>query len=240
MTPKVARDEGPRSPKLAGRRRADHSRPVRPLFLLGLAFVLLGCGSSSPPPSKVAPSPTPRADSRPARPANTLYRDEVNEGVKLGMGRFLALVDVQTVKRADDTGREWFEGYQIVTLRPAQAWLSFDIVPGDMITKVNGASVEHYDYLIPMFEALVTANDLRVEMVRNGQPRTLVIPIVERGGTSSSSAAKSAAPSASSGGVPKSAAPSASSGGVPKSAAPSASDKPVPAASKPKKSGSGT
>lgn len=186
----------------------------------------------------------------PTRPANTVYRDEVKAAVAAGMARFLSSVEVEALTDVDEAGERRFLGFTVLTLRPAAAWLSFDIVPGDVITRVNGVSVSHYDYLLPMFEGLGSASELRVEMLRGGKPKTLVISILDRGGGSSAvespspsadSAAKNPAPSGSA--QASAAAPSPSSDapatGASEAQKMPASDEPktlpVPAASKTKK-----
>jgi hypothetical protein len=161
---------------------------VRAPLLLGLVLVLVGCGSSSPPPSSPPKLANFQKDTTPSRPANTLYRDEVKAAVAEGMARFLTLVEVEALTDVDEVGDKRFIGFTVLTLRPAGPWLLFDIVPGDVVTRVNGVSVSHYDYLLPVFDALGSANELRVEMLRGGKPRTLVIPIVERGGSASTKA----------------------------------------------------
>ncbi len=113
------------------------------------------------------------------------------------MGHFLQYLEVEPVTAPLDAGRVKFVGYRIVALRPASAWLRFSVGPGDVITHVNGASVEHYDYLLPVFEALPTAPELKVELLRDGEPRILTVALVERGAPKGAGAAVTAAPTTS-------------------------------------------
>jgi len=73
-----------------------------------------------------------------------------------------------------------FEGFQIVALRPANAWLSFDFAPGDILTHINGVSVEHYATWYNQFEALPKAEQIRVDLIRDGKPKTITVRIVDR------------------------------------------------------------
>jgi len=180
-----------------------HSRPVSVPRLLFTAALLVACGSNPPPPKAQKALPPPSAGAaEPSRAPNTLYRDEVKSAVARGMGHFLQHLEVEPVTAALDAGRTKFVGYRIVALRPASAWLRFSLGPGDVITHVNGASVEHYDYLLPVFEALPNAPELKVELLRDGEPRVLSIALVEHG-RASASAAAGTAPPANSASTPK-------------------------------------
>jgi S1-C subfamily serine protease len=73
-----------------------------------------------------------------------------------------------------------FEGFQIVALRPANDWLTFDFAPGDVLTHINGVSVEHYSTWYNQFEALPKAEQIRVDLLRDGKPKTIIVRIVDR------------------------------------------------------------
>ncbi len=116
----------------------------------------------------------------PTRPQSTLYREEVMAAVQAGLGHFLQRVDVRAVTQPDDSGRRVFVGFEILSLRPALEWLAFDFAPGDIVTKIDGVSVEHYNSVIPLFDGLVAKDRFEVALVRAGQPKTVVINIRER------------------------------------------------------------
>ena len=126
------------------------------------------------PKPAAAPAPAPR-------PNNTLYRDEVQAAARAGLGHLFELVELEPKGDLDSQGRMTsFNGFQIVTLRPASKWLSFDFAPGDILTHINGVSVEHYSTWIEQFEALAKADEIRVDLIRDGQPKTVTIKITDR------------------------------------------------------------
>jgi len=149
-----------------------------------LACLLVACGGSAQN-TVVTPAAKPKTVepvlAAPARPSNTLYRDEVENAKRAGLGHFFELVDLEPKGDVDGQGRlSGFQGFQIVTLRPAAQWLSFDFAPGDILTHINGVSVEHYSTWFEQFEALSTADQLRVDLIRDGKPKAVVVKIVER------------------------------------------------------------
>ena len=98
-----------------------------------------------------------------------------------GLGHFFEHIELEPRGEIDDNGRMVsFEGFQIVALRPADAWLSFDFAPGDVLTHVNGVSVEHYSTWYNQFEAIPKAEQIRVDLIRDGNPKTIIIHIVDR------------------------------------------------------------
>ena len=165
-----------------------------------LTCLLVACGGSSQP-TAVTPAPKARvaepAPTAPARPSNTLYRDEVENAKRTGLGHFFELVDLEPKGDIDGQGRlSGFKGFQIVTLRPAAQWLLFDFAPGDILTHINGVSVEHYSTWFEQFEALSTADQLRVDLIRDGNPKTVIVKIVERSKSSAGGVALQPAASA--------------------------------------------
>jgi len=145
-------------------------------------FVACG-GGSRPAATAVATQRKVEAQPpKPTRPQNTLYRDEVETAKRAGLGRVFQLIDLEPKGDLDNRGRMTdFKGFQIVALRPANEWLAFDFAPGDMLTHLNGVSVEHYSTWFEQFEALSTATQIQVDLVRDGKPKTVVVKIVTRG-----------------------------------------------------------
>jgi S1-C subfamily serine protease len=114
------------------------------------------------------------------RTKNVLYRDEVELAVKAGLGMFLQSIDLRARLRKDDVGRDVFTGFEITGMRPAEAWFSFDLAPGDVVTHVNGAFVEHYNDWIPIFESLPERDKIEIKLLRNGEPATVTVRIEAR------------------------------------------------------------
>jgi type II secretory pathway component PulC len=96
------------------------------------------------------------------------------EVVQAGLGRFLQKVDVEP---SFASGR--FQGFRIVELRPGAFWQDVDLRPGDVVLRVNGMPIERETQAYDAFQSLRTANELRVEYLRAGQPRALVYPILD-------------------------------------------------------------
>jgi type II secretory pathway component PulC len=136
--------------------------------------IVSGCGSGKaalPPASSVKPVPRATAE----RPRTKLDKSEVVAVVQQGLGRFLQKVEVEP---SFVQGR--FQGFRIVRLRPAEFWQGVDLKPGDVVLKVNGLPIERETQAYDAFQTLRTASELRVDYLREEQPRALVYPIIER------------------------------------------------------------
>ncbi len=113
----------------------------------------------------------------PARPPGVLYRDDVNHTVDEGLGYFLQRVTVEP----EVIGGK-FQGFRVVDLRPAEYWTSVDLMPGDVVTAVNGLPIERDIDAYQAFQGLRTASELRVTLYRGGAKRELSFAIVDRSG----------------------------------------------------------
>lgn len=157
-------------------------------YLLPAFGILMGCGAVPLELPKLPPSVIRGTLVAESRPPSTIYRDELERAVQRGLGHFLQQVDLRAATRTDDIGRRAFVGFEILALRPATDWFAFDFVPGDVITQIDGVSVEHYDTVIPMFEGLLSKNKFDVVLLRSGQRQVVSITIVERQSVRSQSA----------------------------------------------------
>jgi len=135
-----------------------------------------------------------------------LWREDVDRVVEAGLGRFLQQVAVEA--RLDDGA---FVGWEIRDLRPPEAWTSVDLLPGDVVTSVNGLPLEREDQAFDAFQGLLKASELRVTYLRAGETRELLFRILPRGRAVASPAAASARPPASAAAAASSAPPAASS-----------------------------
>jgi hypothetical protein len=98
---------------------------------------------------------------------------------------FLRKVDVTALTHRDTNGQPQFDGYLILALRPASDWMSFDFVPGDVVTHVNGTFLgQHYNALLPLFEGLVGAKFIDVSLRRGGENLSIRVRIEPRTATS--------------------------------------------------------
>lgn len=156
-------------------------RLLRPAFALALSFGSLAsvaCGET--PPAKSADSVTAPPEAAPTTTAaavppktTSLRRSQVKAGIARGLGYFLqnVTVDDYPVMRNNK-----FYGFKVKAI---SAELGVDIQPGDVVTRVNGMSIEHPEEADAAMRTLEKASALRVDFERDGKPRTLELPITE-------------------------------------------------------------
>lgn len=175
------------------------SRAVR-ITWLWVACMALACGGShskAPTHAGAAANANLSVPKLPERPKNTLYRDEIEAAKREGLGHFFQRLEIEPVGETDADGRlTSFQGFQIVALRPATDWLAFDFAPGDVLTHINGVSVEHYSTWVDQFEALPKAEQIRVDLLRAGEQKTIVVRIAERSPAAAPAANKPVLPKA--------------------------------------------
>jgi S1-C subfamily serine protease len=160
---------------------------VRISLLLGL--LSLAC-ATAPPPAALGEEPTatraaaPVAEAPPppkptctsfARPG-VLRRTLVTRTVDGRLGSWLAggvVVDPFMQK-----GR--FRGWIVRSLYPNDpCYQEIDLRPGDVVSKVNGKSIERPEQANEVFESLRSAPALVVDFTRAGAPMKLTFQIVE-------------------------------------------------------------
>jgi type II secretory pathway component PulC len=156
-------------------------RLLRPAFVLALSLGSLAsvaCGETPPAKSAgaatSAPEAAPTTTAAPVPPKTTsLRRSQVKAGIARGLGYFLQNVTVEDypVMRGNK-----FYGFKV---RAISAELGVDIQPGDVVTRVNGMSIEHPEEADAAMRTLEKASALRVDFERDGKPRTLELPITE-------------------------------------------------------------
>jgi hypothetical protein len=162
------------------------NRSMRALAIAVLCIGLIACGAStSQQPSTVtkpapaepkaeAPAPPPAAPvaAAPAEPptlppnydAGEIPRDKLLTVLGAGPGRFLQRVRVK--KASDDQGR--FAGWRIVELFPGEGGTTA-IVPGDIVVRVNGQSVERPEQFKTVWDSLALSSELVVTVRRGAQ-----------------------------------------------------------------------
>jgi hypothetical protein len=140
---------------------------------LALAAPSAGCGAATPPPDKstAPPSAAAAAPAVPALPPGQLARGQVENVLVQGPPWLLRRVPIEEVIRAGA-----FIGWKVLAL--PDSWSNIEIKPGDVITKVNGATLERPDDLFEVWKGLVTAKEIRIDYEREGAPRQLVLQIV--------------------------------------------------------------
>lgn len=140
-----------------------------------LVFVACGGNAEAPDPQLprspqvAAPTTTAAVGER----ITQLKRSEVRAAIGRGVGWFLRNFELDEWP-AMTNGK--FRGWRIKSVNPE---LIIDVMPGDVILRVNGMPIEHPEEADAALRSLEKASSLKVEMERNGQPRTLELPIVE-------------------------------------------------------------
>jgi S1-C subfamily serine protease len=154
---------------------------VRTASLILSAALAAGCGGSlmDEPVENAAsapevPDPT---TGRVLPPPGSLFRDDVAATVDQGLGYFLQRISVDA-----EVVDGKFRGFRIVELRPMEYWQGVDLRPGDVVTMVNGMSIERDIDAYQAFQSLRTAPALRVTFVRGGTTHELVYSIIEQRG----------------------------------------------------------
>lgn len=125
-------------------------------------------------PIEMPRAPEAQKAAKATPPPGSLFRTDVNRAVEDGLGYFLQRVSVDPEIVAGK-----FQGFRIVELRPAEFWEGVDLKPGDVVTRVNGQSIERDIEAYNAFQGLLSAPSLRVSFVRGGSARELVFAIVD-------------------------------------------------------------
>jgi type II secretory pathway component PulC len=155
-----------------------------------LALLLAGCATTGKPdPEKPlldertetreaaadAPVAPPVAAPKPAElasaklPPGVIARTDLNQFLDAAPGSFLQHVESEPRFRA---GR--FQGWKVTAFFPGDArFAGVDLRAGDVVTRVNGSSIERPEQLMQVWEALRTSKELVVDVERAGAPRTL-------------------------------------------------------------------
>jgi type II secretory pathway component PulC len=154
-------------------------------LLVSASFVTLlaACGGAAPPvetPSAAHPkaASSSSSPSRPADalPANAIRRSVVREVLAAGPGAFLQHVTVD--ENPVFLGGK-FHGFRIAGLPDPAWWTGVDLKPGDVVTAVNGFSIEHPEEALEAFRSLDVSSELRVTYEREGLSRELRYAIVD-------------------------------------------------------------
>jgi len=147
---------------------------------LSVLLLALGCGGASADPEPTTP-PAATAESDPV-PAyeppvtsGTILRAELAPVLDAGLGRFLQGVVTEPRLEAGD-----FVGFEIVSLYPDDPrFARLELQPGDVVTRVNGQSIERPEHALAVWSSLRVASQLLVEFRHEGEPRELRFEIVD-------------------------------------------------------------
>lgn len=149
--------------------------PSPRLLVLPLCLTLAACGGAdaSQISVKVPARQQPAAPvARPASlPPGHLARADVDAVVmRNGPPWLLQRIDIEETLR---DGK--FVGWRLLRMPPE--WEGIDLKPGDVITRVNGMTIEKPEDLWTAWTSLVVATDLKVAYEREGAAREMVFHI---------------------------------------------------------------
>ena len=151
---------------------------TRLLLTPAVLIAAAACAGSSPPPPADPPPPPPRPTaSAPASPRTapgTVLRKDLQSFIDAGFVRFLQMVEVEP---SLEQGK--FKGWSIVSLRPPEFWQGVDLKPGDVVSSVNGQSIERETEAFDVFQSLRSAETISVTYQRAGTQRTLDYKVVD-------------------------------------------------------------
>lgn len=147
-----------------------------------LGFLSAHCAGARPrveDPSEIpaAPSTTSAARAQAEAPdegPSALTRAVLAEAVRGGFGSFLSAVTVSPVLRG---GR--FVGFRLDEARHLRRWnaAGLPLRAGDVVTRVNGRSIERPGDALAVFQGLIAATEIRVEVLRDGAPQELRLAV---------------------------------------------------------------
>jgi S1-C subfamily serine protease len=121
---------------------------------------------------QATPAPPPAACEALIEPG-VLRRASLRRAVDAGLGRWLAGVDVVAERSG---GR--FQGWRILSLYPGDpCYRGLDLRAGDVVTRINGASLERPEQANAVFVATPDGRTLDIEYQREGEPRSLTLAI---------------------------------------------------------------
>ena len=157
------------------------------LFALAAGCATTGnaAGGSSPPPAETSLLEPPATAEReplppvqtPAAPiaAGTIPRVELERFLAQPPGLFLSRVETSAHFR----GRR-FRGWRIHAFFSGDPrFAAVDLRAGDVVTRVNGRSVEHPEQFLEVWRGARARRDLTVDVLRGEAPRTLSWQIVD-------------------------------------------------------------
>lgn len=118
----------------------------------------------------VPTAPTEPEDNTPAE----LTREVLVDASTRGLGHFLSQVDVTPVVEG---GR--FLGFRLNSAIHLRRWrrAGADLLPGDVITRVNDQAIDRPERAVGCLAALREASELRIDLLRRSQPMTVRVAV---------------------------------------------------------------
>ena len=131
----------------------------------------------APPPSLAATAPAPT----PAPPATctmfakpgVVHRQALTRLIDAGLPRWM-----QGVEGDRALANHRFQGWLIKSLYPDDpCYRDIGLLPGDIVQKVNGKSIEKPEQAFDVAESLRTAPAIVVDFLRNGSAKSITIAV---------------------------------------------------------------
>lgn len=121
--------------------------------------------------TRVPTAPAPSVDD--GSPA-VLTRQVLVDAAAHGLGHFLSEVDVSPVIEG---GR--FVGFRLNSALHLRRWrrAGADLLPGDVIQRVNGQPIDRPERAVGCLAALREATELRVDLLRRGRPVSVRVEV---------------------------------------------------------------
>jgi hypothetical protein len=156
-------------------------------LVVASAFWFVAACASGPPrpaPERAAPAPTPPPTAAPApspvaseEGEHTVLRNDVLDILDRGIPWFLRQIDTEP-----ELDRGAFVGFRLTAFFANDTrFRAVDLVPGDVVLRVNGLPIERPEHAYRIWQELRVASEIRVEYLRAGQPRQIDYAIVDSG-----------------------------------------------------------
>jgi general secretion pathway protein C len=174
---------------------SNPGRLIATVTLFVASAMTIGCGAKERPQPPAAASEStaggevatdasaPREQSSSERSGRDralegeIRRAELDPILEAGLGRFLQGVESEPYVREGD-----FVGFRVLALWPDDPrFRNAGIEPGDVVTSVNGHPIERPAQALKAWQSLRVASELMVEILRDGERRTLRFAIVDDG-----------------------------------------------------------
>ncbi|MBK8171950.1 MAG: hypothetical protein IPK60_16615 [Sandaracinaceae bacterium] len=149
------------------------------LSVLSLSFASACAGGAEPRGTTPAPVPSQMTQAQAPEPIiietdHNIDRESLNVVLDQGLGRFLSNVETEPAR-----DHEQFVGFRVVRFfENDPRFASVDIHVGDIITRVNGHSIQRPEDAMTVWNELRVASELLVEYVREGERRETRFAIV--------------------------------------------------------------
>lgn len=149
----------------------SHRSPLA-LFLSSFGLVALAaCGAAPEEPQAARPIAKASAAQAKAIAPGHVARADVERVLRVGPSWVFRRVLNEPIVREDGA----LVGWRIIGL--PENWSAIDLKPGDIVTRVNGVAIVKPDDAWTAWKATASARELRIDISRDGQVRTVVVPI---------------------------------------------------------------